>query len=275
MDSRPIGLFDSGIGGLSVLREITHLLPYEDTLYFADSGNCPYGKRSLSEVRELSRGIALFLLDEGAKAIVVACNTASAAALHTLRNTFPDVPFVGMVPAVKPAATKTYSRKVAVLATPATFEGELFADVVSRFAADVDITAQTCPGLVERIEEGDLHGSETAALLGLYVIPLLREGVDALVLGCTHYAFLIPLLRDIVGEGVAIIDPSPAIARRTTHVLTQSSMLKGSSCPGRRSFYTSGEAALLSRATFHLLGEKETFLKVRWEQHKGQLLVRK
>ena len=269
MDSRPIALFDSGVGGLSILREITRLLPWEDTLYFADKANCPYGDLSLPEVRGLSLGITEFLLRKEAKVIVIACNTASAAALQGLRASFPETPFIGMVPAVKPAATLTHSRRVGVLATPATFQGELFADVVSRFATDVEVIAQACPGLVDKVEEGDMCGSETAALLDSYVAPLLQEGVDTLVLGCTHYAFLIPLLQHMVGEGVNIVDPSPAIARQTKHILTQSDMLKEDSLPGKREFYASGDAIALSRTTSYLIGKEEKFIAVHWQQHRG------
>ncbi len=205
---------------------------------------------------------------------MVACNTASAAALRTLRTTFPQVPFVGMVPAVKPATTLTHSKKVGILATPATFHGELFADVVSRFAAGVEIVTQTCPGLVGRIEEGDLYGTETVALLEQYVAPLLQRGVDTLVLGCTHYPFLVPFLRDIAGEGVSIVDPSPAIARQTKHVLTQSNMLKEDGRPGKGRFYTSGDAARLSRTACRLMGKRETFVEVRWQRHVAELRTR-
>ncbi|MCG2768334.1 MAG: glutamate racemase [Anaerolineae bacterium] len=273
MDSRPIALFDSGVGGLSILREIARLLPWEDTLYFADKVNCPYGELSLPEVRGLSQGITRFLLSKEAKVIVVACNTASAAALQRLRTSFPKTPFIGMVPAIKPAATLTHSRRVGVLATPATFQGELFADVVSRFATDVEVVAQACPGLVEKVEEGDLCGSETAALLDRYVTPLLQEGVDTLVLGCTHYTFLIPLLRDMVGEGINIVDPSPAIARQTKHVLTQFDMLKTDALPGKREFYASGDALALSRTTSYLIGKEETFIEVQWQQDGKRLLL--
>ena len=273
MDSRPIGLFDSGVGGLSILREIARLLPWENTLYFADKVNCPYGELSLTEVRGLSQGIVRFLLSKEAKVIVVACNTASAAALQPLRASFPETPFIGMVPAIKPAATLTHSRKVGVLATPATFQGELFADVVSRFATDVEVVAQACPGLVEKIEEGDLCGNETAALLDRYVAPLLQEGVDTLVLGCTHYTFLIPLLRHMVGEGVNIVDPSPAIARQTKHVLTQSDILKEDGLSGKQEFYASGDVLALSRTTSYLIGKEETFIEVRWQQHGARLFL--
>jgi len=273
MDSRPIGLFDSGVGGLSVLRKAVDLLPHEDILYFADSANCPYGERSLSQVRELSLGITRFLLSRGAKAVVVACNTASAAALHTLRRTFPAVPFVGMVPAVKPASAATRSGKVGVLATPATFQGRLFEDVVSRFATDVEVITQTCPGLVEKIEEGDLSGVETIALLERYISPLLERGVDTLVLGCTHYPFLIPQVREIVGERVRIMDPSLAVARQTRRVLSQANALKEDGRPGRRIFYTSGDLRRFAQAVDLLIGEGEPCIHARWQRSAQGLAI--
>jgi glutamate racemase len=173
MSSKPIGVFDSGIGGLSILREIVDLLPGEDLIYLADQANVPYGRRELADVRNLSEGIVRFLLAQGAKLIVVACNTASAAALHPLRETFPKVLFVGMEPAVKPAAQITQTKKVGVLATPTTFQGKLFESVTSRFAAGVDVTEITLPGLVERIEVGDLEGAETRRLLAQALAPPL------------------------------------------------------------------------------------------------------
>ena len=160
MNDQPIGIFDSGVGGLSILREIRLVLPHEDLLYFADQAHVPYGARSLEEVRDFSEGITSFLLEQGAKLIVVACNTASAASLYYLRNRFPDTLFVGMEPAVKPAAESTLNGVVGVLATPATFQGELFASVVERFAEGVTILSQTIPGLVERIESGQIDYDE-------------------------------------------------------------------------------------------------------------------
>ncbi|PJH74707.1 MAG: glutamate racemase, partial [Anaerolineae bacterium CG_4_9_14_0_8_um_filter_58_9] len=161
----PLGIFDSGVGGLSVLRAIRQELPHENVLYFADQGHVPYGPRPLEEVRAFSEEITRFLLSLGAKLIVVACNTASAAALHHLRQTFPDIPFVGMEPAVKPAAEHTQTGVVGVLATPATFQGALYASVVERFANGVTLLQDTCPGLVAQIEAGNLDTPATRAIL--------------------------------------------------------------------------------------------------------------
>lgn len=213
-----IGVFDSGVGGLSVLRELAAQLPSARLLYFADSAHVPYGPRPLAEVRDFSLAIADFLLEQGARVIVVACNTASAAALHPLRARL-QVPVVGMEPAVKPAVEHSHSGVVAVLATPATFQGALFASVVERFAHGVEVIAQVCPGLVEQIEAGELATPKTEALLAGWIEPLLDRGIDALVLGCTHYPFVRPLIERICGPDVRVIDPSAAVARQVGRVL--------------------------------------------------------
>jgi glutamate racemase len=184
-------------------------------IYFGDNAHIPYGSRPLAEVCALSEGIARFLAAHGAEIIVVACNTASAAALKHLRVTFPHLPFVGMEPAVKPAAEHTQTRIVGVLATPATFQGELFNSVVERFAQGVTVLTQTCPGLVQQIEAGELASPRTEAMLREWLTPMLVQGIDALVLGCTHYPFVIPLLEKICGPTVRVIDPAPAVARQT------------------------------------------------------------
>ncbi len=214
-----IGIFDSGVGGLSVLKAIRQQLPGEALLYLADQAHVPYGPRPLEEVRFFSEAITRFLLDQGAKLIVVACNAASAAALHDLRQKFPEVPFVGMEPAVKPAAERTQSGVVGVLATPATFQGALYASVVERFARDVTLLQHTCPGLVAQIEAGNLDAPETRRILEDALQPMLARGIDTVVLGCTHYPFVIPLIQDIVGPGVRVIDPAPAVARQVGRVL--------------------------------------------------------
>jgi glutamate racemase len=214
-----IGIFDSGVGGTTVLRQIHALLPHHDLLYLADQARCPYGARSVAELRALSAANTRWLLAHGAELIVVACNTASAAALVWLRLTFPGTPFVGMVPAVKPAAEQTRSGVVGVLATPATIEGELLDEVVMRWAGATQVVRQACPGLVEQIEAGALDAPATSALLGRYLRPLLAAGADTIVLGCTHYPFLSDQIRQIAGPHVAIIDAAPAVARQAARVL--------------------------------------------------------
>jgi glutamate racemase len=235
-----IGIFDSGVGGLSVLRAVRAELPQADLLYVADTAHVPYGPRPLAEVREFAFGITEFLRRQGAAAIVLACNTASAAALHELRTAFPGTPFVGMEPAVKPAAEHSHTGVVAVLATPATFQGALFASVVERFAHGVEVIPQVCPGLVEQIEAGELDTPATEALLRGWVEPLLARNIDALVLGCTHYPFVRPLLERICGPCVRVIDPSLAVARQTARVLAEARYGGGS---GQIVYFTSGAPA--------------------------------
>ena len=214
-----IGVFDSGVGGLSVLRAIRAELPEEPALYLADQAHVPYGPRPREEVRGFATAIARRLISRGARMVVVACNTASAAALAHLRESFPGTPFVGMEPAVKPAAEQTRSGVVGVLATPATFQSELYASVVGRFAAGATVLQNTCPGLVARIEAGDLDGPETRRILEDALRPMREKGADVVVLGCTHYPFVLPLLREIAGPGVRVIDPAPAVAREAARRL--------------------------------------------------------
>jgi glutamate racemase len=215
----PIGVFDSGVGGISVLREVRRLLPGEDLVYVADSGHCPYGGKSYAEIQVRACAITRFLVGQGAEVVVVACNTATAAAIETLRATFGDVPIVGMEPAIKPAVAATRSGVVGVLATGATLGGERFAGLAQRFSDGVELLTQACPGLVERVEAGDLDGPQTLGLLRLYVQPLLARGADTLVLGCTHYPFLRGALLELVGPQVVLIDTGEAVARQVGRVV--------------------------------------------------------
>ncbi len=264
----PIGIFDSGVGGLSVLRAIHKQMPGEKLLYFADQGHVPYGPRSLEEIRRFSEAITQFLLDKGAKLIVVACNTASAAALHHLRATFPEIPFVGMEPAVKPAAEQTNSGVVGVLATPATFQGELYASVVERFASDVTVLQNTCSGLVEEIERGALDGERTRAILEGALRPMLGRGLDTVVLGCTHYPFVIPQIEAICGDSVRVIDPAPAVARQVERRLEALHLLQGENIRGDVQLYTSGDAAKLASLLSQLCEKNYPAQEVIWENGK-------
>lgn len=256
-----IGLFDSGVGGLSVWREVVRRLPREHTLYIADQAHVPYGSRQSAEVRAFSEGITRCLLDAGASVIVVACNTASAAALHDLRARFPDVPFVGMEPAVKPAAEHTRTGVIGVLATPATFQGDLFASLLDRYGGGVRVLTRPCPGLVAAVEAGALDGPATEALLRSHLEPMLAAGIDQLVLGCTHYPFLAPVISRIVGPGVAVLDPAPAVARQTARVLARlgrdrAPLPLGSHADtdgARHVFCTTGAAAPFGRALLALV----------------------
>jgi glutamate racemase len=237
-----IGIFDSGVGGLSVLAAIRERLPGVGLVYMADAAHVPYGPRSLQEVQAFSFGITQFLFEQGAQAVVVACNTASAAALHELRVAYPNTPFVGMEPAVKPAAEQSHTGVVAVLATQATFQGALFASVVERFAHGVEVIPQVCPGLVEQIEAGESETPQTEAMLRGWVEPLLARNIDALVLGCTHYPFVRPLLEQICGPCVRVIDPSAAVARQVERVLSSVNGKTGNGDRDREriTYFTSG-----------------------------------
>lgn len=221
----PIGILDSGVGGLSVLRHIRAQLPAESLLYVADQAHVPYGSRPAAEIQAFSAGITRYLLERRARVIVVACNTATAAALTYLRAQFPDVPFVGMEPAVKPAAALTHSGKVGVLATPGTFGSSRYATLMARYARDVAVIEDPCLGLVPLIESGAVAAPKTERLLRRIVEPMLAAGVDTLVLGCTHYPFVRPLLETILDGRAAIIDPAPAVARQTGRVLQTRDLL--------------------------------------------------
>src|SRR6266498_5237129 len=252
----PIGIFDSGVGGISVLRAIREQMPEESVIYFGDQGHIPYGPRRMEQIRDFSEAITKFLLEKNAKIIVVACNTASAAALKHLREKFPDVQFVGMEPAVKPAAEHTQTGKVGVLATPATFQGALYTSVVERFANGVELFQNTCPGLVGQIEKGDLDSLATRSILEDALHPMLEKNIDTVVLGCTHYPFVIPLIQEIVGEKVRVIDPAPAVARQVSRVLEAKRLLNDTSKMGRVEFYTSGDTTEMQSLLPKLLGEE-------------------
>jgi glutamate racemase len=266
-----IGIFDSGVGGLSVLRHIRAQLPQADLLYFADSIHVPYGPRPLLEVRGFAEAITRFLLERGARVIVIACNTASAAALKYLRATFPEVPFVGMEPAVKPAAEHTRTGVVGVLATPATFQGELFNSVVERFANGVTVLREVCPGLVQQIEAGALDSPQTEAMLRGWVEPMLARNIDALVLGCTHYPFVIPLLEKICGPAVRVIDPAPAVARQVVRVVGDK--WKVASSRFRTIYFTSGEVVEFEQTRAVLGMERGAIQGVRWVEGAIELVT--
>ncbi len=253
--NNPIGIFDSGVGGLSVLRSIREQMPNEDVIYFGDQSHVPYGPRSMEQIQNFSEGITRFLLSHSSKIIVVACNTASAAALKYLRETFSDVQFVGMEPAVKPAAEKTQTGKVGVLATPATFQGALYASVVERFGSGVELFQHTCPGLVSQIEAGELDSPKTLAILEDALFPMLKKNIDTVVLGCTHYPFVIPLIERIVGENVRVIDPAPSVARQVKRLLEAGGLADPSTAIGDVQIYTSGDVKIVESVLPKLLNE--------------------
>lgn len=260
----PIGIFDSGLGGLSVWREIVRQLPGEATLYVADQAHVPYGPRTKEQIKTFSHAITHYLLDQGAKLIVVACNTASGAALYTLRAAYPAVPFVGMEPAVKPAAERTTNGIVGVLATPTTFEGELFQRLVERFAHDVEIHTQVCPGLVEAVEAGDITTPATRALLQNCLRPLIDARIDQLVLGCTHYPFLAQPLSDILGPNVPLIDPAPAVARQVGRLLRRGHLLNERGEPSH-CLLTTGDVERLRRSAATLVAYQGPTGPLTWD----------
>src|SRR5438552_417941 len=238
--SGPVGMFDSGVGGLAVLAEVRRLLPREDIAYYADSAFFPYGSRSVDEIRGRCEAVTRELLGLGAKLIVVACNTATSAAIARLRESF-DVPFVGMEPALKPAAEKTISGKVALLVTPQTARGEKLAALVDRYGAEVTVQTLPAADLAERVERGAIDDNGTRELVRRYLEPLRTSGADVLALGCTHYAFLRSMISEEAGAGVAVIEPSAAVARQVRRLLAGARLLK-SAGSGSVRYLTSGDA---------------------------------
>jgi glutamate racemase len=268
----PIGVFDSGVGGLSIFHQIRLLLPFENILYIADQAHVPYGTRTREEIRLFSDAIIRFFLANEVKLTVIACNTASAAALHSLREKYPDHTFVGMEPAVKPAVQASHTRRVGVLATQATFQGELYTSVLERFAKDVKVFENTCPGLVSQIEKGELNSSETHRILEAAIHPMLEQGVDTIVLGCTHYPFVIPLIRKIAGSNVDVIDPSPAIARQTKRLLEVKRLLNPGTERGQVSLFSTNSPENMQFLLPRLVGEEMAVQSLRW-QADGQGLL--
>jgi glutamate racemase len=249
----PIGVFDSGVGGLSVLRDIRAALPNEDLIYVADSGHVPYGSKTQQYIQERSTILTRFLIEQGAKAVVIACNTATAAAAGLLRSRF-ALPIVAMEPAVKPAAAATRSGVIGVLATVGTIKSAQLAALLERFGKGIDVVTQPCPGLVERVEAGDLDGPATRALVERYTAPLRERQVDTIVLGCTHYPFLRPLIADVVGSEVALIDTGAAVARQVQRVLTTRDLLHPRHTQGSEQFWTSADAEYAQRVFSCLWG---------------------
>jgi glutamate racemase len=245
-DSRPVGVFDSGLGGITVLREIRKQLPGEDCLYVADSRVAPYGTKPPGVILDRAMRICEFLIEDGAKTIVVACNTASVVALPELRARY-SVPFVGIVPAVKPAASLTRTGVIGVLATPVTTDSGPLAKLIEDFAYGVKVMTQVCPGLVPMVERGEIAGPAVEELLGFCLQPLLDAGADVIVLGCTHYPFLSEAIGRICGSEVVLVDPSAAVARQLSRVLNERELLNEQAA-GASVYYTTGEPGELTDA---------------------------
>lgn len=261
-----IGVFDSGIGGLWILKHLKKELPFCDFVYFGDQAHVPYGKRSMKEIRNFSQGITKFLIGQGCQIIVIACNTASAASLKYLRKKYPKIIFVGMEPAVKPATEITKTKKIGVLATPATFQGELYNSVVERFAKGVEIFTDTCPGLVEQIEKGNLEGKETKKILEKAILPMLESDIDTIVLGCTHYPFVIPLIKKITKNKINIIDPTGAIVKRVGYLLElRKSDFLSCEDDGGLEIFTSGKTMEINNILVKLFNKNMNIKMISWK----------
>jgi glutamate racemase len=252
-----IGVFDSGLGGLSVLRAIRSHLPQADLLYVADSGHAPYGEKSDEFIGERSEHICRFLMSQGAEVIVVACNTATAAAVHHLRQRWPGMPVVGVEPGVKPAVAQSRNQRVGVLATPFTLQSEKFRALIERHGGQAQIVLQPCPGLAREIEQGQLDSAALRELVQQFSQPLIDAGVDTAVLGCTHYPFVAPLFQQALGKGVRIIDTAEAVSRQTARLvqdLPASHPARQGSSQGSTRLWSSADPALLTQVAHSWLG---------------------
>ncbi len=249
--NRPIGVFDSGIGGLTVLKELVKRLPYEDFIYFADSKNAPYGPKSVAEITQLSEKNIKFLIDQNCKLVVIACNTATAAAVNLMRNAF-DIPIIGLEPAVKPACLNTKTGSVGVLATEGTFRGNHFKTTSEKYKDYVIIHLQVAKGLVEFAENGIFEGDQVRELINKYVNPFLLNDIDQLVLGCTHYPYFYTLIKEIVGETVEVIDSAAPVARRTKDVLMSNKIFRTENHAQKITIYYSGDQKVMSKVVARL-----------------------
>ncbi|NND78959.1 MAG: glutamate racemase [Maribacter sp.] len=260
MDNHPIGIFDSGVGGTSIWKEINALLPNEDTIYLADSRHAPYGEKPTKEIVRLSIKNTELLLAKGCKLIVVACNTATTNAIDYLRKSY-NIPFIGIEPAIKPAALQSQSKTVGVLATKGTLSSSLFHSTTVSHANGIKIIEQVGKGLVPLIEAGKINSPETKSLLVTYLKPMLDAGIDFLVLGCTHYPYLIPVLEDMLPTNVKIIDSGEAVARQTKAVLSKSGLLTSSNEKGKHQFITNADLRILES----FLGDYSTSIKTDYQ----------
>jgi len=244
MNEHPIGIFDSGVGGTSILKEVQKLLPQEHIIYLADSKHAPYGNKSQAQILQLSIKNTELLISKGCKIIVVACNTATTNAIYYLRENF-KVPFIGIEPAIKPAALQSLSKKVGILATKGTLSSSLFHNTAELHASGIKMIEQEGTGLVPLIEAGMANSQETKKLLQSYLKPMLAEGIDYLVLGCTHYPYLIPVLKELLPENVKIIDSGEAVARQTKAVMIKNDLLNNTSDVGKHILHSNTDYELL------------------------------
>jgi glutamate racemase len=255
MKEAAVGIFDSGVGGLSVWRELIKILPAEEFLYVSDNAFCPYGRKSAQEIIDRTYLITDFFINRGVKLVVVACNTATAAAIDALRLKYPNLPFVGMEPAVKPAALHSETGVIGVLATNGTFNGKLYNRTLERFATDIKVIEQRGDGLVEIVESGDFDSKNSYVLLKKYIDPMIESGADYIVLGCTHYPFLAKQIGEIAGEKVKLIDPAPAVAIHTRNILAERKILAESVKKSlkRTLFFSTGDITGLKNLALTIL----------------------
>jgi glutamate racemase len=246
MSIKAIGIFDSGIGGTSIFKEINTLLPHEDTIYLADSKNAPYGNKSKEEIIALSVKNTELLLEKNCKIIVVACNTATTNTIEILRETY-NVPFIGIEPAIKPAALNTQTKAIGILATKGTLSSELFHNTTDLYTNDIAVYEQIGEGIVQLIEAGETTSDVMTSLLQNYLRPMLIADIDYLVLGCTHYPYLIPLLAELLPKHIKIIDSGLAVAKQTQAVLRQHELLNISTQNTKNIFYSNGNVTVLKR----------------------------
>ncbi len=245
MNTQPIGIFDSGIGGTSIFKEIHALLPYENTIYLADSFNAPYGNKTEAEIINLSIKNTELLIKKNAKIIVVACNTATTNAIKTLRRNF-NIPFIGIEPAIKPAALNTQTKAIGILATKGTLSSELFHETTNLYSNGIRVIEQVGDGIVSLIEQGKTDSDDMRSLLKIYLQPMIDANIDYLVLGCTHYPYLMPSLLEMLPKNVKIIDSGEAVARQTKAVLEKYQLLNGEKSTSKNQFFTNGDVTILN-----------------------------
>jgi glutamate racemase len=245
MIKQPIGVIDSGLGGLTVWKELIKIMPNEDYLYFGDSAFCPYGSKDPDEITRRVKSIVEFLIRKNCKILVIACNAITASSIDALRKNYP-IPFIGMEPAIKPALLKTKTKAIGVLATERALKGNLFFNTKKKYAAGIDVIEQIGSGLVEKVEALDFNSEPTREILKKYLSPMIEKNIDHLVLGCTHYPFLQESMKNILGENVVIIDPAPAIAQQTSNILKQiKRKTKNETVSGHSIFLTTGDTGKL------------------------------
>ncbi len=254
-NNNPIGIFDSGVGGMSVWKELIKVFPNENVIYYADSANCPYGSKQKDEIINLAVKVVEFLIKNDCKLIIVACNTATAAAIDFLRTNY-NLPLIGMEPAVKPAAINSKTKSIAVLATEGTFNGRLYLETSEKFAKDVELHIKIGDKLVDIVENGLINKKETEIHINELVKPLIDKNIDHLVLGCTHYPFLTPILKKALPGNVNIIDPAPAVVKQTKRILEINCLLNNNNANPKYEFYSTGETAVLERLIYEITNQQ-------------------